>query len=400
MALKQRKITLGLTGGIACYKVPYLVRSLVREGAVVQVVMTEAASRFITPLTLETVSGHAVATTMFEADQFVATRHIDLAQDCDLVVIAPATANFIGKAANGIADDLLSTIFCAADKPVLFAPAMNPVMWANPAVQKNVAYLKQLGHQWVGPEEGEMACESSGVGRMSEPDQILAAIKVQLKRKKKALDGKRLLVTAGPTREAIDPVRYISNHSSGKMGYAIAAAAQRAGAEVTLLTGPSSESRPSVTRLIEFTSTSELKEIVEVEFPACEALIMAAAPADYRPARVAHSKIKKADNDLNLELEPTVDILRSIAAGKRTGQIVIGFALETEAGVANARKKLREKNLDVILLNQVGTDTGFNADTNQITVIRPRRQPDQWSMATKTEVADRIVKLLASLINQ
>ena len=398
MSLKGKKITLGLTGGIACYKVPYLVRDLVREGCQVQVVMTEAATKFITPLTLETVSGHPVGIDMFPTGGYTATRHIDLAQKCDLLVVAPATANFIGKAANGICDDLVTTTFCACDKPVLVAPAMNPVMWSNPAVQRNFERLKELGHHFVGPNEGEMACESTGVGRMAEPDQILAAIRDLLEVKKKSLSGKRFIVTAGPSREPIDPVRFISNHSSGKMGYAIAMAAVARGAETVLITGPTHLKPPVGVRVISFQTTEGLHRAVSREFRKADCLIMAAAPADYRPEKVSRKKIKKQAEARLLSLEPTVDVLKSVAATKRQGQIVIGFALETDRAVDNARRKLVDKNLDLIVLNEVGPGTGFDNDTNRVTIIRPRKRPEPWPLMGKTEIATRLVDLIASLM--
>lgn len=401
MALDSRKITLGLTGGIACYKVPYLVRSLVADGAHVRVVMTRAACEFITPLTLETVSGHPVAVEMFEKGGFVGTRHIDLAQDCHLLVIAPATANFLGKAANGIADDLLSTVFCASAKPTLIAPAMNPHMWSNASVQRNVAYLRDCGHHFVGPDSGAMACEASGVGRMTEPDRVHRAI-VELLAvvEEQSLTGKRVIVTAGPSREAIDPVRYISNHSSGKMGYAIASAALEAGADVVLITGPTSLTPPPGARVIEFATTDELAAAVQSEFGDADCLIMAAAPSDYRPAAAGDEKIKRLEKPLELTLQPTPDILRALSDRKRQDQLVVGFALETSDGLANARRKLTDKQLDLIVLNEVGPGRAFDSDTNEVTLLMPDAEPEVWPQASKALLARKLVGRIAQILTE
>lgn len=400
MALDSRKITLGLTGGIACYKVPHVVRGLVNDGAEVQVVMTRAACEFIAPLTLETVSGHSVATDTFERNVFVGTRHIDLAQDCDLLVIAPATANFLGKAANGIADDLLSTIFCASNKPTLIAPAMNPHMWNNPAVQRNIDFLRYQGHRFVGPESGAMACEAAGVGRMSEPDRILGAIVEALSLTGSgSLEGKKIIVTAGPSREAIDPVRYLSNHSSGKMGYSLAAAALAAGADVTLITGPTKLPTPLGARVVEFTTTEDLARAVESEFEQADCLIMAAAPADFRPADVRPEKIRRGSEILELRLQPTIDILKSVAQKKKAHQTVVGFALETGNGLERARSKLAEKQLDLIVLNEVGPGRAFDSDTNEITLITPDGEPEVWPRAAKADLARKLIARISHILN-
>lgn len=399
MALDSRKITLGMTGGIACYKVPYLVRALIADRARVQVIMTRAACEFIAPLTLETVSGREVAVDTFERGRFVGTRHIDLAQECDLLVIAPATANFLGKAANGIADDLLSTVFCASDKPALIAPAMNPYMWNNRSVQRNVDYLRELGHHFVGPDTGEMACEASGVGRMSEPERIhRAVVELLSATKTKGLSGKQVIVTAGPSREAIDPVRYISNHSSGKMGFAIASAAVAAGAQVTLVTGPTSLTPPPGAKVMQITTTEELSKAVRAEFGQADCLIMAAAPADYRPVDAGQEKIRRGAAPLELKLQPTPDILRSVAETKRPEQVVVGFALETGDGLASAQRKLREKHLDLIVLNETGPGRAFDSDTNEITLVTPDMQTEAWPQASKSELARRLIERIAQIL--
>jgi phosphopantothenoylcysteine decarboxylase/phosphopantothenate--cysteine ligase len=378
--------------------------------------MTTAATKFITPLTLETVSGQPVALEMFPADQFVATRHIDLAEWPELVVVAPATANFLGKAAGGICDDLLTTIICATKSPILVAPAMNPNMWQHPPTQKNAAYLKKIGFSFVGPATGEMACDQWGEGRMVEPEEIHSEAVSILKsaRKKKALkaqkaqeepkepkadlSGKRILVTAGPCREPIDPVRYISNRSSGKMGYALAVAAADLGAEVTLVTGPTALADPDGVTTIPVETTDEMYRAVSGRFSRIDCLIMAAAPADYAPAEISDQKIKKTTTAPALGLKPTIDILERLGR-RKSKQLLIGFALETENGLANARKKLKAKNLDLILLNSAcEPGSGFDSDTNQVTLIRPGRKPEVWDNMTKLSVAAKLLEKLGSML--
>lgn len=399
MSLKNKKILVGLTGGIACYKVPYLVRFLVKAEAEVQVIMTDSAKKFITPLTLETVSQRPVASELFPEQKFIATRHIDLAEWPDLVVLAPATANIIGKIASGISDDLLSTILCASPRPVMIAPAMNPQMWKNKVTQRNVATLRELGYHFVEPGEGEMACDHVGVGRMEEPERIFEAIKKFFSSapKKKSLNGKKVLVTAGPTREEIDPVRYISNHSSGKMGYALASAAVESGAEVTLISGPTDLTPPSSVRLVNITSTDELHKAVTKHFPQNDILIMSAAPADFTPATKNRQKIKKNDLFNSIELKPTVDILSDISKLKKKGQFVVGFALETENRLENAKKKLIDKKLDMIVVNSPGEKTGFHHDTNAVTILSPNKRKFEIPLMSKTELADCILDYLSKM---
>jgi phosphopantothenoylcysteine decarboxylase/phosphopantothenate--cysteine ligase len=404
MSLQGKHVLIGLTGGIACYKIPYLVRSLTQSGAEVQIIMTEASTEFITPLTMETMSGRPVAMKLFPEDKFVSTRHIDLAVWPDILVIAPATANFIGKIASGISDDLLTTIVCATPKPVIIAPAMNPQMWSNPITQRNYNMLKGLGYDFVMPAEGNMACDHFGVGRMQEPEILFDHIKkffkskTAPKSKKKSLSNKNILITAGPTKEHLDPVRYISNHSSGKMGYALAQAAQALGANVTLISGPTSLSAPSGVKIINIQSTKELHKAVKKEFSKNDCLIMSAAPADYTPKEVKVGKIKKSDMSMELILKPTVDILKDINKQKRKNQLVVGFALETENGITNARKKLKEKNLDMIVLNQPGDGTAFDSDTNQVTIIRPRSKNIELPKQSKLEISIRILDIISSLV--
>ncbi len=399
MIFKGRKVLLGLTGGIACYKVPYLIRFLTKEGVVVKVVMTQAATRFITPLTLETVSGNPVAVEMFPEGQLVAARHIDLAQWPDLIVVAPATANFLGKTAHGISDDLLTTIICATPQPVMIAPAMNLHMWNNSVTQRNYTSLKELGYLFVDPVEGEMACDDYGVGRMAEPQEIFEAVKsFFFATSNKVLSDKRILVTAGPTREPLDPVRFLSNYSSGRMGHALAQAAVALGAETTLISGPTHLTPPRGVRTIVIESTSELFKAVKKEFNQSDCLIMAAAPADFKPRSIASQKMKKTDAGYNLALEPTIDILKEIGAKKKQGQVVVGFALETEKALQNARKKLKEKKLDMIVVNQPGKETGFGYDTNRVTILRPGEKPDRWPLMDKSEIASKLLEKVAALL--
>ncbi len=403
MSLAGKKIAVGLTGGIACYKVPNLVRLLTKQKAEVHVLMTESATKFITPLTLETVSNHPVEWQMFPDTQYVATRHIDLAGWPDLFVIAPATANFLGKVASGVSDDLLTTIICATTKPILMAPAMNPNMWRNKVTQRNYRYLiDELNFQSIGPAQGEMACDDWGVGRMSEPEEIFAAIDAFFAKgsKKKVLDGKRILVTAGPCREAIDPVRYISNRSSGKMGYALAQAALDLGAEVTLISGPTDLKPPKSASFVGVETTDQMARAVLKEFGKSDCLIMAAAPADFTPATTQKSKIKKATASLELKLKPTTDILKEVARIRRKNQRVIGFALETDDELANARRKLIEKKLDMVVLNNpTRKGEGFTHDTNRVILIRGGKvKPVELPLSDKSEISARVIDIVASML--
>jgi len=401
MSLKNKKIIVGMTGGIACYKVPYLVRSLVKDGADVRVIMTESATRFITPLTMETVSGNPVAVRMFFDDQYTSTRHIDLAQWPDLFVIAPATANFMGKVASGVSDDLLTTIICASPCPTIIAPAMNPQMWSNPVTQKNREYLASIGYRFVGPAEGEMACEDWGIGRMVEPDELFRVVKAFFKEasKKKALTGRKILVTAGPCREPLDPVRFLSNRSSGKMGYSLAKAAAELGADTVLVSGPTALAPPADVRFVSVETTQEMFKAVRRHFSKVDILIMAAAPSDFKPPAVARQKIKKQGTGIQLQLEPTVDILGTLALNKKTGQVVVGFALETEDDQANARKKLRDKNLDLIVLNNPNDEgAGFEHDTNRVTLLVPRRKAERWPLMDKSELSVKLLEKIARLL--
>ncbi|MEW6051460.1 MAG: bifunctional phosphopantothenoylcysteine decarboxylase/phosphopantothenate--cysteine ligase CoaBC [Candidatus Zixiibacteriota bacterium] len=401
MSVTGKRVVVGLTGGIACYKVPYFVRAMVKAGAEVQVIMTQAATKFITPLTMETVSRNPVCIDLFPEHEFVSTRHINLADWGDLFVIAPATANFLGKIANGISDDLLTTTVCATKSPVLIAPAMNPHMWSNPVTVRNYEYLKQLGYLFIGPAEGEMAEKQFGVGRMVEPDELYRAVLEFFEggSKKKALTGKRILVTAGPCREPIDPVRYLSNRSSGKMGYALAEAAVALGADVTLISGPTPLAAPHGVRFVAIETTRQLHEAVKQQFASCDCLIMAAAPADFTVSDVASQKIKRTDKNVTLSLCPVDDILQDVASDKRAGQVVVGFALETDNDIANAQAKLERKNLDLIVVNNpTEAGAGFEYDTNRVTLIQAGQKPEPWPLMSKRDVASRLIDRIVDLM--
>ena len=403
MSLKGKKILIGMTGGIACYKVPYLVRHLWRAKAEIRVIMTDAATKFVTPLTLESVSNNPVATDMFPPDRYVGTRHIDMAQWPDLVMVAPATANFMGKVAAGISDDLLTTVICATPRPVMIAPAMNPQMWLNAVTQRNFATLRELGYIFIAPDEGYTACDHYGIGRMAEPEELFESIKKYFTKggktaKKKALNGKKILITAGPTRETIDPVRFLTNRSSGKMGYALAQASAQMGADTTLISGPVNLKPPNGVKLISIESNAQLLSAVKREIKKTDCLIMAAAPADFTPDSKANAKIKRSDAVLNLKLKSTKDILKEIAPLKKKHQRVVGFALETNDGVANARKKLKEKKLDLIVLNTPSDTTGFDHDTNEVLLIAPGKKPVKLDLASKLEISFGILDRVASLL--
>ena len=360
--------------------------------------MTRGAMEFVTPLTFQTLSGKPVASETFNLTQESEIGHINLADSADLFVIAPATANVIGKMAGGIADDLLTTVLLATQAPVLVAPAMNIHMYENPLVQENIRKLRRVGYHFIEPAEGYLACGYEGKGRLPDPEKIFETIKNLLK--KKDLAGERFLITAGPSREPLDPVRYISNRSSGKMGYALARAALSRGAEVVLVSGPTALEPPSGARTIAVTSAAEMRRAVLGEFPRCTAVIMAAAVGDYRPAEIAPRKIKRAKGPLELRLEPNPDILKELGAQKN-GKLVVGFAAETEELTTNATKKLRAKNLDMIVANDVTQEgSGFDGDTNIATIIDRSGASFSLPLMSKSELADRIYDHLVSLKHQ
>ncbi|MBI3001476.1 MAG: bifunctional phosphopantothenoylcysteine decarboxylase/phosphopantothenate--cysteine ligase CoaBC [Deltaproteobacteria bacterium] len=394
---EKRTIVLGVSGGIACYKAAELVRLLVQEGFSVQVVMTREAMEFVTPLTFQTLSGRPVATETFSLTQESEIGHIRVADQAHLLVIAPATANIIGKIAAGIADDLLTTILMATKAGVLIAPSMNVHMFENPILQENIGKLKALGYHFIEPAEGYLACGYEGKGRLPEPEDILEEIRRLLK--KKDLIDERLLITAGPNQEPLDPVRYVSNRSSGKMGYALARVGLRRGAKVTLVSGPTSLVPPSGVRLISVRTAAEMREAVLREFANATAVVMAAAVADYRPEQYVSKKLKRAEGPIVLKLQPNPDILRELGE-RKNGRILIGFAAETEALVKNATKKLREKHLDLIVANDVTQEgSGFEGDTNVATLMDRKGAVHSLPLMSKEELADRIYDYLIEIRN-
>ena len=389
--MKKPCVVLGVTGGIAVYKACELLRLLQKRGIDVFVVMTRNACRFVAPLTFETLSGHPVAVDTFDRPQTWEVEHIALAKRADLFLIAPATANIMGKMACGIADDMLSTTVMATRAPVLVAPAMNTGMWENAAVQQNVETLRARGVEIVAPVSGHLACGDSGAGKLEDVE-VIAERACELLFAKKDMEGLRVMVTAGPSREALDPVRYISNRSSGKMGYAIAQAAQKRGAEVTLLSGPVAIEAPQGVKLVPFTTTQELLDRASELAREQDLLIQAAAPADYRAKEVAPQKIKKQGGEpMTFTLVENPDVAATLGKAKRSGQVFVGFAAETNDVLAHAKDKLARKNLDMIVANDVTRPgAGFDVDTNIVTLITKDGQ-EALPMMSKAEVAQRIL---------
>ena len=389
--MKKPCVVLGVTGGIAVYKACELLRLLQKRGIDVFVVMTQNACRFVAPLTFETLSGHPVAVDTFDRPQTWEVEHIALAKRADLFLIAPATANIMGKMACGIADDMLSTTVMATRAPVLVAPAMNTGMWENAAVQQNIKTLRARGVEIVAPVSGHLACGDNGAGKL-EDVAVIAERACELLFAKKDMEGLRVMVTAGPSREALDPVRYISNRSSGKMGYAIAQAAQKRGAEVTLLSGPVAIEAPQGVKLVPFTTTQELLDRASELAREQDLLIQAAAPADYRAKEVAPQKIKKQGGEpMTFTLVENPDVAATLGKAKRSGQVFVGFAAETNDVLAHARDKLARKNLDMIVANDVTRPgAGFDVDTNIVTFITKDGQ-EARPMMSKAEVAQRIL---------
>jgi phosphopantothenoylcysteine decarboxylase/phosphopantothenate--cysteine ligase len=388
-------IVLGVSGGIACYKSVELVRLMIKDGLAVQVVMTPGAMQFVTPLTFQTLSGRPVASDTFNLTQESEIGHINLADSADLFVIAPATANVIGKIAAGIADDLLTTILMATRAPVLVAPAMNVHMYANAILQENLRKLRRIGYCLMEPDEGYLACGYEGKGRLPDPEKIVEVIHRLLR--KKDLVNEKILITAGPSREPLDPVRYISNRSSGKMGYALARAALRRGADVVLVSGPTALEAPAGARLIGVTTGLEMRAAVLQEFARCTTLIMAAAVADYHPVVAAAQKIKKASGPLELCLQLNPDILKELG-GMKEDRFLVGFAAETEDLTANAKKKLEVKNLDMIVANDVTREgSGFDGDTNIAAILDRTGAQRSLPLMTKDELADQILDHMLAL---
>lgn len=398
------RITLGVTGGIAAYKSAELVRRLQDEGHSIQVVMTRAAREFITPLTFAALSGQRVITDLFsnqpgaEGSLDSAIDHIAVAQRTDLLLVAPATADVLAKFARGIADDFLTTMYLACTAPVVVAPAMNVNMWQHAATQDNVARLRKRGVHIVEPSEGYLACGMTGSGRLAEQEDILKAVRDVLQGEQD-LAGESILVTAGPTCEDIDPVRFLTNRSSGKMGYAVAAAAARRGAKVALVSGPTTLETPQGAERIDVRSAEEMLRAVESQFAGCTIAVFAAAVADYRPAEKASEKIKRGNGELALKLEPNPDILASVAKNKGK-RLIVGFAAETENVAENARKKLGQKNADLIVANDVSaTGAGFDLDTNIVTLFSRDGRDLPLPKMSKSEVAGRILDEVLRLRN-
>lgn len=390
------RILLGVSGGIASYKSAWLARLLVKAGAEVDVVMTPAAQEFVGAITFEALTGRPVHTGLFDPGR--ALDHIKLARAASAIVVAPATADFMARAAAGQANDLLTACLLAAECPVLIVPAMNDHMWAHRQTANNVAHLRTLGYEVLEPDEGALAAgEGSGPGRMPEPEVLFSHVGRVLERK--SLQGKRVLITAGPTREAIDPVRFISNHSSGKMGVAIAAAAWRRGADVQVVAGPLSIAPPTGVVLESVESTEEMAAAVTRLLPSADVLVMAAAPADFRPAEPATSKIKKSSSPSPLALSPTADILKSTKSARRAGAVIIGFALETNDAVEHGRGKLAAKDLDMIVVNDATeAGAGFGVDTNRVTFLMRDGADEALPLMSKNDVADAILDRVERLI--
>jgi len=392
-------ILVGVTGSIAAYKAAELVRLLRRRKHEVRVILTANGAKFITAETLQTLSGNPVRCEMFAPNRPDTLEHISLSDWAEILVVAPATANIIGKFANGIADDLLSTTFLSCDCPVVLAPAMNVRMYEKRVVQENIRKLQRLGVRFVGPQEGELASGATGKGRMSSPEEIAEAVTFILGRVGD-FEGHKVLVTAGPTREMIDPVRFISNRSSGRMGLAIAESAARRGASVTLVCGPISLPLPSVSKVVNVVSAEEMNSAVLDNLTGQDALIMAAAVSDYRPTQMAQHKIKKATGPMRLTLQRTDDVICQARKKASPKTVIVGFAAETENVIENARQKLSAKGLDLIVANDVSLpDSGFEAKTNVAALIWPDGDIVQLEKMPKTELAERILDAVLQLIH-
>ncbi len=385
-----RTVILGITGGIAAYKGAEICRLLVKSGYKVRVIMTRAATSFVSPLTFETLSGGPVGVEMFQRPEGWEIQHISWAQEACCLLVAPATANIIGKTACGIADDLLSTTIMATPAPVVFAPAMNVEMYNNKIVQENIFRLKNLGFCFVEPQSGFLACGDQGRGRLAEPQTIVDFL-LNLLQKERDFEGQVFMITAGPTREPLDPIRYLSNYSSGRMGFALAEAARDRGAEVVLVSGPTGLNPPKGVQFVPIKTTLEMREVVLRKFPETDIVIKAAAVADYRPEEVSGQKIKKSQGNLVVKLKKNPDILGELGQLKKE-QLLIGFAAETEELKENALKKLKNKNLDMIVANDITLPgAGFEVDTNQVKVFKRSGEVTEFPLMTKRELADKIL---------
>ena len=393
-------VALGVCGGIAAYKAVEVLRGLQKAGCVVRVAMTQRACEFVQPLTFRALSGSHVVVDDYAPDNPDPIAHITFSQTADLLVVAPATANIIAKFANGVADDFLTSTYLACSAPVLIAPAMNTTMWEHPATQRNLQQLRADGVYIMEPDAGEMACGTIGPGRLSEPERIVdKALEIlSSSNSAKDLTGERFLITVGATREEIDPVRFISNRSSGRMGYALAEAAARRGGEVTVVAGTTTVNPPAGVKIVQAMSAEEMSQAVARERSNASVFIGAAAIADYRPSQRADQKIKKSQDSIVLTLERTPDVLSEVASSRTNGMLVIGFAAETQNVLDNAREKLRSKNLDAIVANDVSrADSGFDSATNAITIVTRDNNTVELPLMSKNEAADRILDVIVSL---
>ena len=388
--LKGKHVVLGITGSIAAYKTAGLASMLVKKGCHVQVLMTENATNFINPITFETLTGNKCLVDTFDRNFEFSVEHVALAKQADVVMIAPASANIIAKLAHGLADDMLTTTVLACRCKKIIAPAMNTNMYENPVVQDNIKICEKYGMEVIKPAVGYLACGDTGAGKMPEPAEVFDYIEKEIGAQKD-LEGRKILVTAGPTREAIDPVRYITNHSTGKMGYAVAKAAALRGADVTLITGKTDTPKPRFVKLIEIESARDMFEAVTKAAAEQDIIIKAAAVADYRPKSAGTEKTKKTDGDMAIELERTDDILKWLGAHRKEGQFLCGFSMETQNMLENSRVKLDKKNIDMIVANNLKVEgAGFGTDTNVVTIITRERDLELEKM-TKEEVADRLL---------
>lgn len=395
----NQTIVLGVTGSIAAYKIASLASMLVKQHANVHVIMTQNATNFINPITFETLTGHKCLVDTFDRNFEFQVEHVSLAKQADLMLIAPASANVIGKMAHGIADDMLTTTVLACKAPIYVSPAMNTNMYENPIVQDNLRILEKYGMKVIDPASGYLACGDTGAGKMPEPETLFAYIEAELAHEKD-LAGKRVLVTAGATQEALDPVRYLTNHSTGKMGYALAKAAMLRGAQVTLVSGQTSLEPPLAVDVVPIVSAQDMYEAVERRFDDTDLLIMAAAVADYRPKEYVDQKIKKKAGDNVLELARTMDIIGTLSGRKHPGQFLCGFSMETEHMLENSRAKLEKKNLDMIVANNLRTEgAGFGTETNVVTLIRADGQTELPKMS-KLEVSHRILDEVVRTFNK
>lgn len=394
--LNGKTIVLGVTGSIAAYKIAGLASMLVKQHADVHVIMTKNACNFINPITFETLTKHKCLVDTFDRNFEFSVKHVSLAQAADVFLIAPASANVIGKIANGICDDMLTTTVCATRKPVLISPAMNTGMFENPIVQDNLKKLVRFGYHIIEPAVGRLACGDVGTGKMPSEEELFNNILLAIA-KEKDLKGKRVLVSAGPTQEAIDPVRFITNHSSGKMGYALAKMAKLRGADVTLVSGPVSITAFPGIDVIDVTSAADMFDAVTARSAQADIIVMCSAVADYTPTLYSEQKVKKSDDDMSISLSRTKDILKYLGENKRDGQVVVGFSMETDHLIENSQAKLQKKNVDLICANSISTDkTGFGVDTNKVTLIF-KDKVEELPLCSKEDTADMILDHIIQL---